>query len=34
MEKLTQLANKARADLGDDLTGAAGSGRRPVGTIH
>ena len=34
MEKLSQLANKARADLGDDLTGATGSGRRPVGIIH
>jgi len=34
MEKLTQLAKIARADLGDDLTGETGNGRRPVGTVN
>lgn len=34
MEKLTQLAKKAREDLGDDLTGETGKGRRTVGTVH
>jgi hypothetical protein len=34
MKKLTQLAEKARSDLGDDLTSAPGNGRRPVGTVH
>lgn len=34
LEKLIQQANKARADLGDDLTAAAGNGRRPAGIVH
>ena len=34
MEKLTHLAKIARADLGDDLTGTTGNGRRPVGTVN
>jgi hypothetical protein len=33
MEKLSQIANKARADLGDDLTGAVGQGRRAIGSV-
>lgn len=33
MEKLSQIANKARADLGDDLTGAVGHGRRAIGSV-
>lgn len=34
MEKLVRLANKARADLGDDLTGVNGNGRRTVGSVN
>ena len=30
--ELMKIAEAARLDLGDDLTGHAGSGRRPVGT--
>jgi len=29
--KLQQLADEAREDLGDDLTGEEGKNRRPVG---
>ena len=34
MEKLVQQANKARADLGDDLTGVKGNGRRAAGSVN
>ncbi len=33
MKQLLDLAEKARADLGDDLTGRPGSGRRPAGKV-
>lgn len=33
LERLTHIANKARADLGDDLTDNPGIGRRPVGKV-
>jgi hypothetical protein len=33
MDQLIKLAEKARADLGDDLTGANGKGRRAVGMV-
>ncbi len=32
-EKLSQMANEARIDLGDDLTGVEGKNRRPCGRI-
>jgi arylsulfatase A len=31
--RLQRLADVMRADLGDDLTGAEGSGRRPAGRV-
>ncbi|MDD4776983.1 MAG: sulfatase [Fermentimonas sp.] len=34
VEKLTQIANEARSDLGDDLTGSKGSGRREPGRAN
>ena len=33
LERLMHIANKARADLGDDLTDNPGIGRRPVGKV-
>src|SRR5690606_20548707 len=33
VEQLQQLADKARRDLGDDLTGEMGQHRRPIGRI-
>ena len=33
VKKLEAIANKARADLGDDLTGVKGKNRRPPGRI-
>jgi Arylsulfatase A and related enzymes len=34
MEKLMKIAQEARADLGDDLAGAEGSARRPIGVVE
>ena len=34
VEKLTAIANEAREDLGDDLTGAPGKNRREAGRIN
>ena len=34
MQKLVQLANEARSDLGDDLTGVKGNGRRAAGLVN
>ena len=34
MAELMKIVEAARLDLGDDLTGNAGTGRRPVGTIE
>lgn len=34
MKRLLALAEKARADLGDDLTDRIGTGRRPIGKIE
>ena len=31
--ELTRIADEARKDLGDDLTGEAGTGRRPIGRL-
>ncbi|GAA4438637.1 sulfatase [Ravibacter arvi] len=31
--RLTKIANEAREDLGDDLTGHQGRNRRPIGTV-
>jgi len=31
VRRLQRVAEQARQDLGDDLTGAEGTGRRPVG---
>jgi arylsulfatase len=31
--QLNQIAQKARADLGDELTNSQGMGRRPVGKV-
>ncbi|MGV3763950.1 sulfatase family protein [Parapedobacter sp.] len=34
VDTLLELAAQARADLGDDLTGHAGTGRRPAGNVE
>ena len=34
VEELQKIADDARSDLGDDLTGHQGTGRRPIGKIH
>jgi len=31
--ELTKIADEARIDLGDDLTGHPGTGRRPIGKV-
>jgi arylsulfatase len=34
MNELKKAADEARKDLGDDLTGEKGTGRRPIGQVH
>jgi arylsulfatase len=34
LAELMVLAEKARKDLGDDLTNREGTGRRPIGTVE
>ena len=34
MDRLNKMAEIARADLGDELTGATGNGRRAVGSVN
>jgi len=34
MDELMQVVEAARLDLGDDITGHAGTGRRPIGTLR
>ena len=33
VKKLEAIADNARQDLGDDLTGAKGTGTRPIGRV-
>lgn len=34
MDKLNKLAERVKADLGDELTGVEGKGRRPIGSVN